>query len=168
MRVELRCAPDVTLQDLKIDSLRFYLDGEGGFINSLYELLFSRLNRIIVRDPTPGSKVTPITLPANSLQPVGFAEDEGMMPYSHRSFVGHHLLLEYFSFPEKFFFVDLTGLAPVWASGPKQAVEFIFLISDVEGDDRRQRLELELSKKTFRLGCSPVVNLFTRLPNRFN
>src|SRR4029077_15996384 len=38
-----------------------------------------------------------------------------------------------------------------------------FLISEVEGDDRRQRLELELSKKSFRLGCTPVVNLFTQV-----
>jgi type VI secretion system protein ImpG len=163
VRVELRCASDVTFQDLKIDRLRFYLDGESGFINTLYELLFSRLNRILVRDTTPGSKVPPIILPATSLRAVGFAEDEGMMPYSHRSFAGHHLLMEYFSFPEKFFFVDLTGLGPVWQSGPKQAAEFIFLISDVEGENRRQRLELELSKNTFRLGCAPVVNLFTQV-----
>jgi type VI secretion system protein ImpG len=163
VRVELRCAPGVTFQDLKIEDLRFYLDGEGGFINALYELLFSKLNRILVRDASPGSKVVPFTLPASCLEAVGFAEREGMMPYSRRSFVGHHLLLEYFSFPEKFFFVDLTGLGPIWASGPKQAAEFIFLISDVEGEDRRQRLELELSPKTFRLGCSPVVNLFTQV-----
>ena len=163
VRVVLRCAPGVTFQDLKIEKLRFYLDGEGGFVNALYELLFSKLNCILVRDAGPGSKVIPLTLPATSLQAVGFAEGEGMMPYSHRSFLAHHLLLEYFSFPEKFFFVDLSGLGPIWASGPKQAVEFIFLISDVEGEDRRQRLELELSPKTFRLGCSPVVNLFTQV-----
>jgi type VI secretion system protein ImpG len=153
----------VSFRDLKIDRLRFYLDGEGGFINTLYELLFSRLNRILVRDPSPGSKVTPITLPASALHAVGFGEDEGMLPYSHRSFVGHRLLMEYFTFPEKFFFVDLTGLAPVWQSGFKDAVEIVFLISDVEGDDRRQRLELELSKKTFRLGCTPIVNLFAQV-----
>ena len=86
-----------------------------------------------------------------------------MLPYSHRSFVGHRLLMEYFTFPEKFFFVDLTGLAPVWQSGFKDAVEIVFLISDVEGDDRRQRLELELSKTTFRLGCTPIVNLFAQV-----
>jgi len=163
VRVQLRCAPDVSFRDLKIDRLRFYLDGESGFINTLYELLFSRLNRILVRDPTPGSRVPPVTLPASALRAVGFADDEGMAPYSHRSFVGHHLLMEYFSFPEKFCFIDMTGLSAVWASGPEQEVEFIFLISDVEGEDRRQRLELELTKKTFRLGCSPVVNLFTQV-----
>jgi len=163
IRVEVKCAPGVTFQELKIDKLRFYLDGESGFINTVYELLCSRVTRILVRDTAPGSKVAPVTLPASALQPVGFAEDEGMMSYSRRSFVGHHLLMEYFAFPEKFFFVDLAGLAPVWASGPRQSVEFIFLISEVETEDRRQRLELELTQRTFHLGCSPVVNLFQQV-----
>jgi type VI secretion system protein ImpG len=164
IRVELRCAPDVNLRELKIDRLRFYLDGEGGLINTLYELLFSRLNRIVVRDPTPGSKVNPITLPASALQAVGFREDEGMVPYSHRSFTGHRLLMEYFAFPEKFFFIDVTGLEAIWQAGFNDAFELVFLIADVEGnEDIRQRLELELTKKTFRLGCSPVANLFTQV-----
>ena len=163
IRIELRCAPDVNLRELKIPSLRFYLDGEGGLINTLYELLFSRVNRILVRDPTPGSKVNPVTLPASALQAVGFKEDEGIVPYSHRSFTGHRLLMEYFAFPEKYFFVDLTGLEPIWHAGFNQAAEIVFLISDVEGDERRQRLELELTKKTFRLGCSPIANLFTQV-----
>src|SRR5580700_7332851 len=163
IRIDLRSAPDVNLRELKIDRLRFYLDGEGGLINTLYETLFSRLSRILVRDPTPGSKVLPVTLPASALHAAGFREDEGMVPYAQRSFIGHRLLLEYFAFPEKFFFVDLTGLEAVWQSGFNQAVEFVFLISEVEGDDRRQRLELELSRKTFRLGCTPIVNLFAQV-----
>jgi len=163
IRVELRCAPDVNLKELKIDRLRFHLDGESGLVNVLYELLFTKLTRILVRDPTPGSKVPTVTLPASVLQAVGFSEQEGMVPYSRRSFVGHRLLMEYFTFPEKFFFVDVTGLEQVWAAGFKDAVELVFLISDVEGNDRQQRLELELSKKTFRLGCTPAVNLFPQV-----
>ena len=49
------------------------------------------------------------------------------------------------------------------AAGFKDAIEIVFLLSDIEGDGRVQRLELELSKKTFRLGCSPVVNLFPQV-----
>jgi type VI secretion system protein ImpG len=163
LRVEISCNPGVTFQELKIDRLRFYLNGESGFIHSLYEILFTRLNRILVRDATPGSKLPAVSLPASALQPVGFADSEGMMSYPRRSFVGHHLLLEYFSFPEKFFFIDLNDLSRIWPSGPKQRVELIFLISDVENEDRRQRLETELSAKTFRLGCAPVVNLFPQV-----
>lgn len=163
IRLELRCAPDVNLKQLKVDRLRFHLDGESGLVNVLYELLFTKLTRILVRDPTPGSKVPPVTLPASVLHAVGFSDHEGMVPYSRRSFVGHRLLMEYFTFPEKFFFVDVTGLEQVWAAGFKDAVELVFLISDVEGNDRQQRLELELSKKTFRLGCTPAVNLFAQV-----
>lgn len=160
IRIQLNCAPGVTFQELKIDRLRFYIDGEMGLLNGLYELLFSQLNRIVVRDATPGSKVPEVVLPAGALREVGFDVSEGLLPYSHRSFVGHHLLLEYFSFPQKFFFFDLTGLEKLWNAGPKQSVEFVFLLSEISQEEQRQRLELELSAKTFRLGCTPVVNLF--------
>ncbi|HEY1986674.1 MAG TPA: type VI secretion system baseplate subunit TssF [Terracidiphilus sp.] len=162
IRLELRCARDVTFVGLKPERLRFYLDGESGLVNMLYELLFSRLNRIQIRDLTPNSKLAPITLPASALNAVGFAPDEGLVPYPSASFAGHRLLLEYFAFPEKFLFVDLCGLEAVSQAGFKDAIEIIFLLSDVEGSGRIQRLELELSKKTFRLGCAPVVNLFSQ------
>jgi type VI secretion system protein ImpG len=163
VRLELRCARDVTFLGLKLEKLRFYLDGESGLVNILYELLFSRLNRIIVRDASPESRLAPVILPASCLSPVGFGADEGMVPYPAASFAGHRLLMEYFAFPEKFLFVDLSGLQCLTGSGFKDAVEVIFLLSEIEGDGRTQRLELELSKKTFRLGCTPVVNLFPQL-----
>lgn len=163
IRVELRCARDISFAALKPDKLRFYLDGESGLVNILYELLFSRLNRIIVRDLTAGSRLAPVTLPATALNAVGFSQDEGMVPYPSSSFAGHRLLMEYFAFPEKFFFIDLEGLSAVADAGFKDAIEIIFLISEVEGDGRVQRLEVELSKKSFRLGCTPVVNLFSQV-----
>ena len=160
IRLELRCAADVSFQDLKIPHLRFYLHGEGGLINTLYELLCSRVDCILVRDPAPNSKVPAVTLPGSSIRAVGFSQAEAMLPQEHNAFIGHYLLLEYFAFPEKFFFLDLTDLEKVWAAGFKNSVEFIFLLSDVAGEDRRERLELEVSKDTFRLGSCPVVNLF--------
>lgn len=163
IRLELRCARDLTFAALRPPSLRFYLDGESGFVNMVYELLFSRLNRIVVRDLTPNSRLHPVTLPASALKAAGFAPDEGMVPYPASSFAGHRLLMEYFAFPEKFLFFDLTGLDAVGAAGFPGEVEVIFLLSDIENTARVQRLELELSKKTFRLGCTPIVNLFPQV-----
>jgi type VI secretion system protein ImpG len=151
IRLELQCGKDVTLSSLQPDKLRFYLDGEGGLVNTIYELLFSRLNRIVVRDLSAGSKAAPISLPASSLRAVGFGPDEGMVPYPSSSFAGHRLLMEYFAFPEKFFFIDIGGLEAVDEAGFKDKIEIIFLLSEVEGTGRVQRLELELSKKTIRL-----------------
>ena len=160
VRLELRCAPDASFPELGIDSLRFYLHGEGGTVNTLYELLCSKVERIVVRDPSPNSKIPPITLPASCIRPVGFSREENLLPDTHSSFIGHYLLLEYFAFPEKFFFLDLVNLRSLWSSGIKDSVEFIFLITSVPNEERRQRMELEISKDVFCLGCTPVVNLF--------
>lgn len=163
IRLSLTCARDVSFAGLKPDKLRFYLDGESGFVNILYELLFSRLIRIQVRDLTPNSRHSPVFLPASALVPVGFGSNEGMLPYPSASFTGHRLLMEYFAFPEKFFFIDLTGLEAVANAGFEEGIEVIFLISDVADTSRAQRLELELSRKTFRMGCTPIANLFSQL-----
>jgi type VI secretion system protein ImpG len=159
LRLELLCLPDVLLPKLGMPSLRFYLNGESGVVNTLYELLCANLLKIVVRDPTPGTRVRPVTLPASALKPVGFEEDHGVLPYSSRSFLGYRLLQEYFTFPEKFLFLDLEGLDAVWSTGFKDRAEVIFLMSSFE-PDYQQRMELGVSSRTFRLGCCPIINLF--------
>ena len=160
LRVELKCWPDITFEKLHPNPLRFFLNGESGLIHTLYELLCSRCTGILVRDPTPGSRLRPVELRPDALRPVGFAEDEGMLPYPRRSFTGYRLLHEYFTFPEKFFFLDLTGLEAALAGGFKDRAELVFLIAPSELADRRQALELGVTEKTFQTACAPVVNLF--------
>jgi type VI secretion system protein ImpG len=162
LRIELRCGGDAKFPQLKMDALRLYLDGEASLLHPLYELLCCNLARIVVRDPTPGSKVKPVTLPASSLRPVGFGLDEGMLPYPARSFPGYRLLQEFFTFPEKFFFLDVTGLEQAWAAGFKDTAEIVFLVAQAPDADRRERLEIGVTAKTFRLGCAPVINLFAQ------
>jgi len=161
LRLEITCtSSDMEFAKLELDQLRVFLDGESALIHTVYELLCCNLLQIVVRDTTPGSKAPPLTLPASSLRAVGFEENEGMLPYPRRSFIGYRLLQEYFTFPDKFFFVEVNGLRQACANGFKRSAEIIFLFSRFEGDERRQRLETGISPSTFRLGCSPVVNLF--------
>ncbi|MBN1566662.1 MAG: type VI secretion system baseplate subunit TssF [Acidobacteria bacterium] len=159
LRVELACWRDLTFEKAPPDPLRIFLNGEGGTIHALYELLCSRVTQILVRDPSPGSRIPPITLPAGSLRPVGFGENESMLPNPRRSFEGYRLLHEFFNFPEKFFFLDLTGLESA-LQGFKNRAELIFLIAPFELAERRQALEVGISAKTFQPACTPAVNLF--------
>ena len=159
LRLVVNSAPDAPLAKLGMDSLLFHLTGENNLVHALYELLCSKLERIVVRDPN-NPKVAPVTLPASALRPVGFAEDEGMSPYPLRSHIGYRILQEFFAFPSKFLFVDLTGLADVWGGGFQSAAEIDFLFSSGGDEEQVQRLELGISPKTFRLGCVPIVNLF--------
>ena len=128
--------------------------------HNLYELLANNCAQILVRDPSPKSKAAPVMLPANALRPVGFGEDEAMLPCPRRSFVGYGLLQEYFCFPQKFFFFDLDGLERLRGARFGNRAEIILLISPFERTDRRPLLELGVTANTFRLGCAPIVNLF--------
>src|SRR5215831_8247003 len=80
LRLEIRSAPDAPLPGLGLDRLRFHLSGASNVVHALYELLCSKLTRIIVRDPA-NPKLQGASLPASALRPVGFADNEGMLPY---------------------------------------------------------------------------------------
>jgi type VI secretion system protein ImpG len=160
IRVELKCPAETSFDKLGVNSLRFYLSGEGNLVNALYELLCTSCIQILVRDPTMNSRVRPVPLRPEALRPVGFEEEESMLPYPRRSFVGYRLLQEYFNFPDKFFFIDVEGLSAAWANGFKDRAEIVFLLGPFEQQDRRQVLELGVNAKSFRLNCSPIINLF--------
>jgi type VI secretion system protein ImpG len=160
LRVALQCLPDVRFSTLELQTLRFNINAEPTLAAALYELLCNNCVSIMVRDQTSGSRAAPIVLPGSALQPVGFGENEGMFPYPRRSFLGYRLLQEYFVFPEKFFFLDLSGFDQVRAAGFGDRVEVIFLMRSFERGEWRSMLDAGVNADTFRLGAAPVVNLF--------
>jgi type VI secretion system protein ImpG len=162
VRIALRCAGDLKFDKVGLSSLRFYLNGESNLVHTLYELLCNNCSHIVIRDTSPKSRAQPVILGADALRPVGFGEHDGMLPYARRSFAGYRLLQEYFCFPQKFFFLDLTGLERICEAGFGGQAEIILMISPFERGERRQMLELGVSAKTFRLNCAPIVNLFAQ------
>jgi type VI secretion system protein ImpG len=146
---------------LEIQKLRVFLSGEGSLTNTLLEVLSNNCTGILARDREQPSKT--VLLPPDAISQVGLQADEGMLPFPRRSFWGYRLLTEYFTFPEKFLFLDISGFERLRGAGFGGQVELIFLISEFEQKDRRQSLELGLSSDVFRLGCVPVVNLFSQI-----
>jgi type VI secretion system protein ImpG len=167
LRLELRCAPDISFAKLGLESLRFYLDGAGNLTAALYELLSTSGRDIIVRE-LPGEPRAPgasaalkmITLPASALTPAGLGPNEGLLPYPGRSFEAYRLIQEYFVFPEKYLFLDLAGFTQVAAAGFGGAIEVLIPIPAYERTEWRPMLEAGVAQSTFRLGCTPIVNLF--------
>jgi type VI secretion system protein ImpG len=157
IRVELTGMGSVPLTKLGIGELRFFLSGDQLTTYPLYELLFNHVTSVLVRLPgAPPGKGTAVLAPS-MLRPVGFEEDEGMLPYGSRSFPGYRLLTEYFAFPQKFLFVDVTGLKCLETMPPQQELELVLFLN------RTAPLETRIKADTFRLGCAPIVNLFTKL-----
>jgi type VI secretion system protein ImpG len=143
---------EITFADLKPESIRFYLKGQPQHINPLYELLLNNCQAVFM---TTSESDKPVRLPANIIKSVGFNIDEGLLPYPDTSFMGYRLLTEYFTFPEKFMFIELQDFASKIPEGAEDTLEFYIYLgeSDVE-------LEHNISAKTFQMGCSPAVNLF--------
>lgn len=159
LALTLECQGGVRFEDLQIDRLRLYLDGDFPLTSTLYELLDNNCTEILVRDPTRKGDAT-FSLSSSALSPVGFQPDEGLLPAPRPSFLGYQLLQEYFTFPRKFLFFDLTGLNRIEGRGFGPTIEVLFLIAPFSGADRQEPLERGVTKDTIRLGCTPVVNLF--------
>jgi type VI secretion system protein ImpG len=163
LKIELECAPDVTFKSLELERLRFHIRTVPALAAALYEILCNNCIRILARDPsTPGRK-EPMALPGTALRPVGFEEDEGLLPVPRRAFVGYRLLQEYFTFPDKFLFFDVERFGEIRAACPGSRAELIFLVSPFERADRSDALRTDVTTETLRLGCTPAVNLFAHV-----
>ena len=144
---------DISFADVKPERIRLYLKGQPQHINPIYELLLNNCHAVMMA--TSEDDVNPVRLPTSIIKPVGFGIDEGILPYPDASFMGYRLLSEYFTFPEKFMFIDLENFAGKIPETATNTLDFYFYvnISNVE-------LEHNISAKTFQMGCSPAINLF--------
>jgi type VI secretion system protein ImpG len=153
LKLELACRGGVKLDDLTLDSLRFYLQEDDIVVQRLYELLFNHALGLDVR--AAGSRTPAVSMSAAALRPVGLSESDGLLPYPKRSFAGFRLLQEYFTFPQKFLFFDITGLKRALAHRLGEGMEIRIYL------DAMPRFERPVSRDVFRLGATPIVNLFS-------
>ncbi len=146
--------PKINFSAFKAESLRFFIKLAPPFSFQLYELLFNNVLGISIgasaKDPQARM------LPPGSLRPVGFATDEGIVDYPPQSFLGYRLLSEYFAFPEKFLFFDVQLGKQLQQQHSPQLELFFYL------GKRWQDLEPHLQSDSLQLGCTPLVNLFTK------
>lgn len=156
LRIVLKCAnPEATFAQLGVDRLRFFLRGAANVAAPLYELLCT--NALSVAYADGPNDPTPVIVPREVIEPVGFAPEEALLPWPKRSFSGFRLLTEYFAFPEKFLFLDFTTMdAKTLVSGGNRMEIFVYLDRSVP------ELERAVGAEALALGCTPVVNLFTQ------
>lgn len=95
--------------------------------------------------------------PATAATPGGFSTEEMLLPEDDSSFPGYALLREYFVYPEKFLFVDLHGLGSVYLPD-HSPTEFTFTYTF----ESPLPADKPFAADTFRLSCSPAVNIFRR------
>jgi type VI secretion system protein ImpG len=159
LRIQMETIGGLPFGPLKVPFLRFFLNGDTAPHHLLYELLFVHACEVQLL-PRGAKGPEPVILEEGSIQPVGFEVEEGVLPYSDRSFLGYRLLQEYFHFPQKFFFFDLTGFNDRKLDGLGSSFDILIFFRDSELRDQMASIAQAVTGDTFHLGCTPVVNLF--------
>ena len=154
LRIALRCtAPDMTFEKLGLDHLRLYLRGGTTTAQALHELICAHAISIAFADGV--NDPTPIIRGPEGITPGGFTEDEALLPWPPQGFVGFRLLSEYFAFPEKFLFVELSGLTAKTLARAGNVMEIFIYLDRVPPD-----LERAVDTDSIGLGAVPLINLF--------
>jgi type VI secretion system protein ImpG len=158
LRIRLRCQGNRRFEEFAPSSLRFFLPPTSGR-ESVYELLLTHLSGIAVAPIAAGADSSAedvAVLPNAKLCEVGFAADEGLLPIPPTAHRAYRLLQEYFAFPDKFLFVDLTGI-PAGALGNGTQADLLLLLTAAPDH------AMAVNAGSFVLGCTPIINLFPRV-----
>ena len=156
LRLGLAVPGDLSIGSMGIERLRFYLHGEPRVTYGLHEMLIRHAAHVEIWGRDSGGRTVSVALPPSCLRPVGFEPEDRLIPYPRNTFHGFLLLQELFVLPEKFLFVDLTGLEALRGTDLRGAME-IHVYCRVSPP-----FHMEVEPGNFRLGCTPIVNLFEK------
>jgi len=162
IRLKLKTTAGLNFNQIALDKLRLFFSGSDDVAYKLHELCMGASLGVVVapaQRPWPWHKF----LPARNIKPVGYEDNEALLPVSLRGFQGYRLVQEYFAFPQRFLFMDIDGLAPILHKHAGDELEIVLLFSRGEA-----ALESVVNVADFSLFCSPVVNLFPKRADRIH
>ncbi len=162
IRLRLKLEGSHRFQQLPLDSLCIYIRGSNDMPMRIYEKIFANLESVLVT-PSEGAAKWHQFLPKSSVRRVGFEEAQALLPSSRRAFEGYRLLQEYFTFPQRFLFFELTGLQAALRQCDSNEIDIMLLLN--RGD---VQLEQTLDHSNFALHCSPAINLFKMQGDRID
>nr|MBL8411522.1 type VI secretion system baseplate subunit TssF [Dechloromonas sp.] len=142
----------------KFGKLRVYIDAEPSVASALRDALFLRSLKVYAVGGDQRWRVARDKL----IGEVGFAADEALIEMPDTAHGAYRYLTEYFCFPEKFNFFDLDISALPSGLLDEGRITMHVALGDLRADSDASRLLQTLTAQNLRLGCVPVVNLFSQ------
>ncbi|SDI38741.1 type VI secretion system baseplate subunit TssF [Aliiruegeria lutimaris] len=159
IRLRIRRPDGNPLNELSLDALTFFVGGQGAPGWKLLELLCTETLGLVARSTDRRADwVEPLK---GELRHRGFSPREALLPTPRRSFDGYRLLQEYFAMPERFFFVEATGLSRAILQTADAQVDLYILLRD-----GMPEIAPTVRPEAFKLNCVPAVNLFHKRCDR--
>jgi len=151
LTIRFACSEQADWSQADLSRLSLYLAAEAPVSSQLHLMLTRRQAAMYLRLPGQTDRM----ILDGYFSPGGFSEDDSLWPSGETAFGGYQLLLEYFTFREKFMFVHLNGLDDIT---PPAGIAYF----DIEVVFNQQwPSDLPIISEAMRLHCVPVVNLFT-------
>lgn len=154
LRIRLRALAGLTLDKIAADRLVFFVRGSGEIPAKLWEQVVGSTLGALVR-PAGGGDAPREALPARAVRRTGFDDDQALLPFGARSFQGYRLLHEYFAFPERYLFFEVSGLQGPLTRASGREVDLVLLFSKNDPS-----LNNVVDAGNLALHCTPAVNLF--------
>ena len=141
----------ISLPQWNTDKLAFFISGSYAKTSDIFSCFTQFISKIkIVTPKNPEGHI----LPESDFKSLGFDKDNSLFSYPAQSFSGFSLLQEYFIFPQKFLFFELSGLKN-WKNRPdSNQFEIVFELNEPTFDLP------SVTSENFSLFSVPIVNIF--------
>lgn len=152
--IHLQSDTHVDINQLDLQDLPIYINAEINITLSLFYALTKQANTISVIIPRGQAPQILLKNCNIIMQPCHLNPQDSILPNCHRTFSGFSLILDYFCFREKYFFVSISGLNKItWPPNTKQFIIEIKCKNDFA-------MDYAISEKNILLNCVPAVNLY--------
>jgi type VI secretion system protein ImpG len=136
--------------EMDLSRIPLYLNADASIANALHQALTLHAQALYVRFAGQADRETL----DGRFAPKGFSDDDRLWPKGDGAFSGYQLLLEYFTFREKFMFLTLHGLENIEIKPDEPWFEIEVVLR------KPWPHAFALSSEHIRLHAVPVINLF--------
>ncbi|MEG1348079.1 MAG: type VI secretion system baseplate subunit TssF, partial [Hafnia sp.] len=150
IRLRFECSELADWGQIDLSRLPIYLNADSPIASALHQALTLQMQAMYLR--LPGQ--TDRRRMEGYFSPLGFGEQDGLWPKGESAFSGYQLLLEFFTFRQKFMFVALNGLEHIERPSSLPWFEIDVVLSELWPYD------MPFDAENLRLHCIPVINLF--------
>jgi type VI secretion system protein ImpG len=150
LRLRFACGALTDWSQIELSRLPLYLSADAALASALHHALTLNTQALYVRLPEQHERQAL----DGHFAPRGFADEDRLWPKGDSAFSGYQLLLEYFTFREKFMFVTLCGLEHLSISADVPWFELDVVLREAWPK------EFSVSSEHIRLHAVPVINLF--------
>jgi len=159
LRLRLKVHGGLKAHQLPLDQLALYISAPDETALRLHELFTTAALGTWL--PVDAAQARAQWAHADSLQPMGFDDDQALLPDTLRGFSGHRVLQEFAAMPQRLMFVELQQLRHRLQRIRGDEFELIILFS--RGD---AALESLVDAGSLALHCTPAINLFPKRLDR--